>query len=139
MAQDDSDSGSYLDWMMENENGEMASESKQDSATNGRIMESHECHFEKILNHKGPLSKHKDKEKWRGCKHNVYVLWANGDKTWEPVKEFVKKSPQEVANYIVENNLEDELMNEDWWKRKSVAEEVARLKRSPFGKKKMCW
>ena len=42
-----------------------------------------------------------------------------------------KRSPQEVANYIVENNLEDELMNEDWWKRKSDA--VSNTPTSIFG------
>ena len=93
MVQDKLDSDSCLDMMMENEKDKMALERKQDSMTNGRITESHKYHFEKILNHEGPLSEHKDKEKWRGCKHNVYVSWANGDKTWEPVKEFVKKSP----------------------------------------------
>ena len=69
----------------------MAAKRKQDGMTNGKKTESHEYHFEKILTHEGPLSEHKNKEKWRGCKHNVHVLWANRDKTWEPVKEFVKK------------------------------------------------
>ena len=106
----------------------MALERKQDSTTNV-------FHWDEILDHKGPLSKLKDKERWKGCKHNVYVKWENGETTWEPVKEMVISSPAQVAKYIVEHELEDELMNEEWWRRKSVAEEVIRLKQSPFSKK----
>ena len=83
-------------------------------------------HFNRIINHQGPLTKGKNPDIYQKCKYNVRIKWTNGDTTSEPLNRFVKDSPQEVAKYIFENRLQH-LLQEKVWGLESVKGEVDRL------------
>ena len=67
--------------------------------------------FTGVLDHEGPLKPSDDK--YKGSSYNVLILWDNGEKTWEPLEEFVKDDPLTLAIYAKEHGL----LDKPRWKR----------------------
>ena len=81
-------------------------------------------HFDAIVNHQGPLQK--NHPKFKSCRYNISVQWRSGETTWEPLNNFVKSHPNEVAKYVVDNRLQH-LLEDVLWGMTSVKQEVERL------------
>ena len=63
--------------------------------------------FEKILNHKGPLTKRKNPDEYMGSMYNVQVEWTTGEITWVPLSTMYRSDPVTVAIYASEKGLLD--------------------------------
>ena len=83
-------------------------------------------HFDGIVNHQGPIQK--NDPKFQSCGYNVSVQWRSGEKTWEPLNNFVKSHPKEVAKCVVDDKLQH-LLEDVLWGKTSVKEEVEQLTR----------
>jgi Reverse transcriptase (RNA-dependent DNA polymerase) len=61
--------------------------------------------FEKILQHKGPLTRRS--EDWNGCAYNVEVLWCDGSTSWEPLNIIAADDAATCSIYAAEHGLTD--------------------------------
>ena len=61
--------------------------------------------FDKIIGHKGPLSK--NHPEYKGSPFNVTILWENGETSDEPLSVIVADDPASCAMYAQDNGLLD--------------------------------
>ena len=61
--------------------------------------------FKEILQHSKPLSS--SSKDYKGSRFNVLILWEDGARTWEPLKNVWSTDPVTVAIYARRHNLLD--------------------------------